>query len=229
MSLKAVLIRSIAACAATAALMLAAPASATLLTNTTWLIGSGEGYTLHRGALPAQGVSAGGFQGDFGANHIEFWCFDLDHTFSLGTPYDYTAIQLTGALATRIAQLFEAGGTRASDADHSAGFQLALWNLEYDGDLTVSSGGFSATGGANAINIANAYLADLANHSGASVTLTELLSTNRPPHQGFITPNTIPSECCINIPEPPALPLVLTALAALALVETRRRMRARGG
>jgi hypothetical protein len=225
MSLKAVLIRSIAACAVTAAFALAAPASATPLTNTTWLVGSGEGFTVHRGAT-AQSLSAGGFQGDFGLNHIEFWCFDLDHTFSLGTPYDYIATSFTGALATRVAQLFEAGGDRATDANHSAGFQLALWNIEYDSDLTVyGNTGFYVTGTSAAGDIANAYLADLANHTGSSVTLSRLTSTSRDPHQGFITPNSVP----LLVPEPPAMPLVLTALAVLGLVETRRRMRARGG
>lgn len=224
MRFKALLFRSIAACAATAALTLAVPAGATPLTNTTWLVGSGEGVTVHRGAN-TQSVPAGGFQGDFGANHIEFWCFDLDHTFSLGTPYDYIATAFTGALATRVAQLFEAGGDRGSDADHSAGFQLALWNVLYDSDTTLSSGSFTATGPANAIADANTYLANMGSHSGATITLSLLNSTDRPPHQGFITPNSVP----LQVPEPPAMPLVLTALVALALVEMRRRMRARGG
>src|SRR3569623_277488 len=103
MSFKTLLTRSMVACAATAVLVLAAPVSATPLTNTTWLVGSGEVLTVHRGAN-AQTVPVGGFQGNFGANHIEFWCFDLDHTFSLGTTYDYIATAFTGALATRVAQ-----------------------------------------------------------------------------------------------------------------------------
>jgi hypothetical protein len=227
MSFKTLLTRSLVASVTTAVLVLAAPVSATPLTNTTWLVGSGEVLTVHRSAN-AQTVPVGGFQGDFGANHIEFWCFDLDHTFSLGTTYDYIATAFTGALATRVAQLFEAGGSGGSDADHAAGFQLALWNVLYDSDTTVSGNtGFYVSGSSNAVNDANAYLADMANHTGSSVTLARLTSTSRDPqHQGFITPNTVPLTL---VPEPPAMPLVLTALAVLGLVETRRRMRARGG
>lgn len=228
MRLTKLLSRSLSACAIAAAITLAAPAQATTLNNTGWLVGSsGESTTVHRGAT-TQTIPTGGFQGDFGGNHIEFWCYDLDHFFSLGASYnDYTAILLSGPDAMQLAQLFQAGGARASDADHSAGFQLAIWNIEYDSDLTVSGGYFNATASAGAIAYANFLLGDLHNHDGLSPSITGLFSASG--HQNFITPNTVPSQCCRYVPEPPVLPLVLTALGAVALVETRRRLRVRGG
>jgi hypothetical protein len=237
MRLSTLLSRTLASCAVVGALTLGAPAQATTLTNTSWLVaGSPVLFNLHWGANSRNNVQTGGFQGDFGdpppGQHIEFWCFDLDHFFSLGTTYsDYTAIQLTGAMATELAELFQAdGGVRTSDANHSAGFQLAIWNILYDSDLTVSTGSFNATGNATAISYANFLLGDLHNHDGSQPSITELVSQTRPDHhQNFITPNEVPRECCINIPEPPVLPLVLTAFGAFALIETRRRMRVRGG
>jgi hypothetical protein len=233
MQLSALLSRTLAACAVVGALALGAPAQATTLTNTSWLVaGSPEYFNLHWGANSRNSVPTGGFQGDFGdpppGQHIEFWCFDLDHFFSLGATYtDYTAILLNGAMATELAQLFQAGGARTSDADHSAGFQLAIWNILYDSDLDVTVGSFRATGGAGAIAYANWLLGDLHNHDGSSPSIIELQSHSG--HQNFITPNNVPHECCRTVPEPPMLPLVLTAIGAVALVETRRRMRVRGG
>jgi len=231
MRIQKILSHSLIACAFAGTMSVAVPAAATTLTNTGWLVGSGEGVQVHRGAT-AQNVLAGGFKGNFGDPPpgllIEFWCYDLDHTFNLGATYgDYNAVGLSGPGATQLARLFQAGGSRASDADHSAGFQLALWNIEYDSDLTVNTGSFFVTGAtAGAVSYANSLLADLINHDGSAPSLTGLYSASG--HQNFITPNEVPRECCRQVPEPPVLPLLLTGLGAAALVETRRRMRVRG-
>lgn len=235
MRLTSLLSRTIASCAVVGALSLAAPAGATTLTNTAWLVPpGGESYTIHwAGHTPVVNPAAtGGFTGTFGGNPIVFWCFDLLHTFSLGTTYnDYTAIQLSGPMADTLSRLFNVAAANGGvgDLDHSAAFQLAIWNIEYDGDTSLSSGGFFVTGGAGAINIANSWLTLLSNplYANPTNTITELDSGSR--HQNFITASNTPSECCKFVPEPPVLPLVLTALGAAALVETRRRMRARGG
>ena len=52
----------------------------------------------------------------------------------------------------------------------------------------------------------------------------------RDAQKDFIVGNLPPSKCCKNdVPEPPVLPLVLAAMGAVAMVESRRRLRSRGG
>ena len=226
--------RTIAACAIAGALCLSAPAAANTLQTTVWLNGS-VALTTHRGAT-AQNVAAGGFTGIWNTTTpITFWCFDLDHFFSVGSTYtDYTASPLGGGVATQLARLFEeAFGSAGASAVNSAAFQLAVWEIEYDGgslDVTAGSG-FSATGGgANGTAAraqANAWLANLGSYTGASWSISQLLSAT---HQDFIVGNLPPSKCCKNdVPEPPVLPLVLAAMGAVAMVESRRRLRSRGG
>jgi len=235
MRLSPLMSRLIASCAVAGAFALAAPASATTLTNTTWLVGSGETtWTVHRGAnAQALGGGIGGFKGNFGdpppGLPIEFWCYDLDHTFSLGQTYsDYSATgPLGGTQGTELTNLFAVGGSRASDADHSAAFQLAIWNIEYDTDLDVTAGSFIATGtGANTAAVlaeANAYLLAMSTANASTPQIFQLTSASG--HQGFITPSPVRQ---FNIPEPPMLPLVLVTLAVAAFVGTRK-MRVRGG
>jgi hypothetical protein len=235
MRLASLLQRSLAGCAIAASLAVSAPASATPLINTGWLAGAtGESYTIHwSGGTPAVNPAAtGGFTGTFGGTPIVYWCFDLLHTFSIGSNLDYTATQIIGALPTQLSTLFNVASANGgySDLDHSAAFQLAIWNLEYDGDTSLSSGSFYVTGGANAINIANAWLALLTNplYANPANTVTELDSTSHPQHQNFITFSNVPSQCCRVVPEPPMLPLVITVAGLAALVQTRRRMRVGG-
>jgi hypothetical protein len=98
MTLKSLISRMLAGCALAAALTVT-PAHATSLQTTGWLAPPPDAFTVHRGAI-AQNVHAGGFTGVWGGTtNIVFWCFDLDHFFSLGGTYDYQAIALTGALA----------------------------------------------------------------------------------------------------------------------------------
>jgi hypothetical protein len=237
MRLPALLSRTLASCAVVGALALAAPAQATTLTNTAWLAPPPESFQITWvGHTPVVNPAAtGGFTGDFGGNPIVFWCFDLLHTFSLGgNSYQYNAVQLTGNLANELSALLNVanndGGFGANNV-HSAAFQLAIWNLEYDSDLTLSGGNFSVTGDSNAINLANTWLSHINDqqYQNPSNLVIALNSTDRTQHQNFITFNNVPHECCQNAPEPPILPLVLTAIGAFALVETRRRMRVRGG
>ena len=232
MRVSALLYRTLASCAVAGALSFAAPANATLLSNTAWLAPPPESFHITWvGHTPAVNPAAtGGFTGNFGGNPITFWCFDLLHTFSLGTSYQYNAVQLVNGIANELSALLNvanANGGYGGDNVHSAAFQLAIWNLEYDGDLSLTTGNFSVTGDANAINLANSWLSHIGDAQYQSPTNAVIELTNET-HQNFITFNNVPHECCRTVPEPPVLPLVLTAIGAVALVETRRRMRVRG-
>jgi len=237
MRLASLLQRTLAGCAVAATLAISAPAAATALHNTGWLAGSqGPAYTIHGTAVPNPVVNpaaTGGFVGTFGVTPITYLCFDLLHSFSIGSTLDYTASALSGGMATTLSHLFNVAAANGgfSDLDHSAAFQLAIWNIEYEGDASVSGGtGFYVTGGANAINIANGWLALLNNplYANPDHAVIRLDSTSDPQHQNFITFTTLPNCCGRTVPEPPMLPLLVTIAGIAALVESRRRARVRG-
>ncbi len=55
--------------------------------------------------------------------------------------YDYTPSIPNDATYTMLGQLFhEAYGSALSDTTHSAAFQLAIWEIIYDGDLDLGVG-----------------------------------------------------------------------------------------
>ena len=235
MRLTALLHRSLAGCAIAAALAVSAPAAATALTNTGWLSGStGESYTIQGGAVTPifNPVAAGGFTGTFGVTPITYWCFDLLHSFNLNSTADYVASALGGGIATQLSELYNVAAANGgfSDADHSAAFQLAIWNLEYEGDLSVSTGTFRVTGGAAAIGYANTWLGLLSNpiYANPAHAVIALNSTSNPQHQNFVTFTTIPDCCTKTVPEPPMLPLVLTVAGIASLIQTRRPWRVGG-
>ena len=228
--------RAAASCAILGALALGPAAHANTLDTTGWLHGSIV-ETVHQNAL-TETVNTGGFTGVWHSGGapdvltpITFWCFELTQYFSPGTSYTgYTAAALVSPVATQLAQLFEEAFPLAStSAINSAAFQLAIWELEYDSSsLNVNTGApFYATGGdpdgTSARNTANMWLQHLGNYTGAAWTITRLSNTQ---HQDFIVGNMQPT--LRQLPEPPMLPLLLTAMGAAALLESRRRLRTRG-
>ena len=239
-SMSSVLNRAAAACAVIGALACGSTAQANTLDTTGWLHGS-LAETVHQGAL-TENVAAGGFTGVWHSDTtpdvltpITFWCFELAQYFSPGTSYTgYTASALVSPATTELAQLFEEAFALAGTSSvYSAAFQLAIWDIEYDsGNRNVNSGaGFYATGGsadsALARTQANVWLAHLDDFTGAGWAFTRLSNTR---HQDFIVGNMPPAACCTReLPEPPALPLLMAAMGVLALVESRRRLlRSRG-
>lgn len=242
MSLRPRLYSALSSCLLAVALSSAVHAD-TLHTNN-FIFSPANTYEVHRDAH-AQNVYVGGFTGTFDLVDIVFWCFDLDHTFSFGQNYDYTEVPLADTtLETEFAQLFEEAYAHATTdgANASAAFQIAVWNLEYDRDSTVSAPGFPTnptnhfwvTNGAPsnaARDLANTWLANLDNYTGDGWTVTELLSTpeglDQTHHQNFITGTYRPPQQ--DVPEPSMLLLALTALAGLIVTRSYKGERVRGG
>ena len=173
-------------------------------------------------------VGAGGFAGRIGPSplpnppttNIIFWCAELTQTFGFGTVYDYTSSSLGNTL---LSQLFtEVGGSASatSTTDRSAAFQLAVWEILFEGgtygSLNVSSGNFQATGNAAAIAQANSWLAAL--DAGDPAT-TALFLLSSPDHQDFITDTNTP---LLQTPEPGSLALLGIGILA-AIFAMRRR------
>jgi hypothetical protein len=168
-------------------------------------------------------VGAGGFVGTWNGDPLQFWCAELAQTFSFNHSYTYTASIPSNATFTMLGQLFhEAYAGALSDSAHSAAFQLAIWEILYDGDLDLGAGAFKVTndhGHGATVTLAQGWLNNLGNYTdNYQITLL----SNRE-HQDFIT-GTPPRDCCREAPEPAPLALVGAGLAAM-IIGSRRRTR----
>ncbi len=165
-------------------------------------------------------VGAGGFSGTFDGTPIQFWCAELTQFFTPGNSYVYTPSVPNNATFTLLGQLFhEAYGAALGDAEHSAAFQLAVWEIIYDGDLDLLSGGFRVTGDhghAATVTLAQGWLDNLGSFSD-NYDITLLSNAD---HQDFITGGGLPRQ---DAPEPASLLLVVIGLAVMAMGAMRRR------
>jgi hypothetical protein len=130
-------------------------------------------------STPGGSVAAGGFavevaSGDLGIAHLAdaftAFCLDIGHNLSLPSSYEATTTPFAGSTLSSaqrgaIRALFNTGYNPAQlgDANYSAGFQLALWEIvnETSGTYALGGGAFSATGFVGAISVANALLGNL--------------------------------------------------------------------
>jgi hypothetical protein len=164
-------------------------------------------------------VGAGGFSGTFDGSPIQFWCAELTQFFSPGASYVYTESLPNNATFTILGRLFhEAYGAALSDAEHSAAFQLAIWEILYDGDLDLLAGGFQVTnnhGHGATVTLAQGWLDNLGSFSDNY----DVFLLQNDAHQDFITPGPSGRR---ETPEPTPLALVGAGLLAM-IVASRRR------
>lgn len=180
------------------------------------------------------------------------YCIDLIQDISFGNSYTYTIAPLssapnsgaypggtptTGMGASKADELealygVDYGstlGTSASEETAKEAFQLAIWNIVYDTDSTVSSGTFSAGSDVStaAISVANGFLSDALNPSNQqydATNLIALLGQNGAQDQiamnGPVPIDAIPQGA--PLPSSGAAGMVL--LGAVAAMRLRRRI-----
>jgi len=112
-----------------------------------------------------------------------------------------------------------------ANATDAAAFQVAVWNIYFDNDLSLSSGSFKWTGGTTAVSTAaQALLDQVALYSGDGYSHWTLYRFISPPpdsesrtgYQNYVS-------ATYQVPEPGTLVLAGFAFLALGAVARRRR------
>ena len=195
----------------------AAPVKATTLIGSGFANGS---ETFSVTAPSANNVPTGAFAGTLDGSPFVFFCFELTQFFSFGVTYtDYTESQPSNATFTLLSELFTEGFAHALDStDNSAAFQLAIWEIEYEGGspTDLRNGTFhvlSDNGHTPTVNAANFLLTHLPSTGLYTITLL-----HSPDHQDFIFGTFTPRET----PEPFSVFLVGVALGAMAFAWRRQ-------
>lgn len=209
-----------------ASMAVALSAGAAEVTLTGWAFGNGNQVASNR-----YSGNAGGFKGtltgagDFDSQAFVTYCIELTESFSfsagpIGT-YDivagpnYFGAEKAAALG-KLITFANADPTRVDSAAESTSFQLAVWNLVYDSDFSVSvAGSFNDASGF-------AAYADqlLAGAAGVQQSLYSVSALQRRGTQDFLLAERVPRQQQL---EPVPVPGTLGLLAVGALALTLRR------
>lgn len=135
-------------------------------------------YSLNGSAFT--GISAGLFNwtrtggtyaGDGAEGEYLTFCIELTEGLGIGNSYTFDVVDVADAPnslggmgatnADLLSQLWGQFFDASFDANHAAGFQLAVWDIVYDDDFNVSAGDFQVENVALFVDIANDFLSNL--------------------------------------------------------------------
>lgn len=216
----------------------AVASQAATMTLNSWTYGNGNNVNV---AAPTYGGQGGGFTGTLSGAGVPFdgtintYCIEIGEFFNFNTPYTnynvVTSVSYFGATkALDLAKLLTYANplvSSAGDQDFaSTALQLAIWNMVYDTDATLSGGSFQNTGNASLNTLANSYLAGAA--SAVNNLQLFVLSSGKPlglnpGQQDQLFWQDGGSSSGGNIPEPTSLALAFGALGAMGLAKRRRQ------
>lgn len=182
-------------------------------------------------------VGASGFKltdtsGDMGS--FVGWCLDIAHyLMGRGDSQNYTPTNdpfsnsygLSSVAKDRVQSVFDANYATldASNGDHAAAFQMALWEAAYEDDdaaLSVSSGVFQASSHGST-HRANRYLLNAANYAGDSVWNLSFLEVDGNADRGRYTGQNLVTVS--PVPVPAAGLMLVTGLLGMGAITRRRR------
>lgn len=168
-------------------------------------------------------TKGGEYVGLWNGNSFHSLCVDVMQNISFGSTYtDYTAVSAAthGFSATQESLLNKLytnhyAASRASNAS-AAAFQIAAWEIAYDGNGTLDIGGGSfimgAGGSAAAKTTASGWLGTLAGASTGNWTFTVLESGR---HQDLLV--------AMPVPEPSSMAMLLAGLGVMGAIARRRK------
>ncbi len=163
------------------------------------------------------------------------YSFDLNAALSTAPKATAYPAPLSGPMgptkANEMSELFGSHFGSLSTADDLQAFQLAIWNIVYDTDATVSSGIFAVTGGidSTAISEANSWLTEALDpsnlalhHDNQLVALTGIADSAPFPQDQIVHDPNIPIDT--GVPLPSSLLAGSVLLAGLGIARVGRKV-----
>lgn len=230
-------VRPLAAVLALVGLMAGAPRASAETINLT-LNNTGTGVTYKPYGGTATTVNGGPFHWSqstpLNANYasaVTTYCIDLDQYISKGSTYTFTTqsdLTLaptigTAAKAAAITELFDRYyNSSLTSATNAAAFQLALWELVYDGasSKSLSAGRIQGTNSLTTSMLSNLGSAAYTNHDLAGYHLVALVSKTNQDQLMVVKDTATPPPA--GVPAPPGLVLAGLGFGGLLLGRFRR-------